>query len=354
MKIIMSCGGTGGHIYPAVAIADKIKEKQPEAEILFIGSKHGMENRLVPEAGYEIKGIDASGIDRRHILNNIKTLRKLVAGGREAGRIIRSFKPDIVIGTGGYVTVAALRQGARFGARCFIHEQNALPGLANRMLAGRCEKVFISFAEAEHYFKTAADIVLTGNPIRKDFLEGEQTAHSGKTLLICGGSLGAEMINRAALELIARRPSYNVIFITGRRYFESVKKALADMPDNLRLIDYENDMRSRMCEADLIVSRSGAVTMAEISAMKKPAVYIPSPNVTGNHQYYNAKAAADQNAAILIEESELSENRARLFEAVEGLINDDERLRLMSCNAEALARADAADLIYRNIFLQLE
>lgn len=353
MKVIMSCGGTGGHIYPAIAIADKIKEKQPDSDILFIGTKKGMEQRLVPDAGYEIAGIDASGIDRRHILNNIKTARNVIAGGREADKIIKSFRPDIVIGTGGYVTGPVVRRGAKNGARCFIHEQNALPGLANRLLEGCCEKVFISFPEAAKYFRRSAAIVMSGNPIRSGFLE--QGACSSlspltKTLLICGGSLGAEMINRAALDMISKKPEYNIVFVTGRRYFDNIKTALKELPENVCLIDYENDMPKRMSGASLIVSRSGAITLAEILALNKPSVLIPSPNVTSNHQYCNAKAAADAGAALLLEEADLAKNISALYDKVTELIYDEPRLASMSQHAKELARPDAADIIYKNIF----
>ncbi len=350
MKVIMTCGGTGGHIYPAIAIADKIKEKQPDAEVLFIGTKKGMENRLVPAAGYEIKGIDASGIDRHHLLNNIKTAKDFIHGGHEADQIIKEFKPDLVIGTGGYVTGTVVKHGAHFGARCFIHEQNAYPGVANRVLESSCEKVFISFPQAAEHFKDKSKIVLTGNPIRAEFLSQENIQHWTKTVLVCGGSLGAEMINKAALEMIKRNPDYTIIFVTGKRYFDEIKSVLPNVPENVRLIDYENNMPERMHEADLIVSRSGAITLSEILASGKPAIFIPSPNVTANHQYHNAKSVADENAAVLIEESQLAGNIGLLADEVDRLLADETKLSVMAENAKRTAKLDAADIIYDNIF----
>lgn len=344
MKVIMTCGGTGGHIYPAIAIADKIKENQPDAEIIFIGTKHGMENRLVPAAGYEIKGIDASGIDRHNPLNNIKTVNNFIKGGVEAGKIIRKFRPDVVIGTGGYVTGTVVQHGKLYGARCFIHEQNAFPGVANKILEPSCEKVFISFPEAAKYFKNQSKIVLTGNPIRKDFIESEK---SEEYILICGGSLGAEMINNAALDLM-KKVDDKIIFVTGKRYYENIKKN--DIPSNVTLLDYENDMPSRMAKAKLVISRAGAITLSEIMASGKPAIFIPSPNVTGNHQYHNAMSVVEAGAAEIVEEKELQNNISILSEKVIKILEDKDALKKMSENAKKVAKLDATDIIYQNIY----
>ena len=218
MKVIMTCGGTGGHIYPAIAIADKIKEHNPDAEILFIGTKKGMENRLVPQAGYEIKGIDASGIDRKHLLRNFKTAINYIKGGNEASEIIREFGPGTVIGTGGYVTGSVIKKAKALGIPCYIHEQNAFPGVANKALESSVEKVFISFPEAASYFKDKSKIVLSGNPIRAGFINHPKTLHGKKCVLVCGGSLGAEMINRAAIEMIRRGEDFNIIFVSQLLY----------------------------------------------------------------------------------------------------------------------------------------
>ncbi len=350
MKAILTCGGTGGHIYPAIAIADKIKEHNPDAEILFIGTKKGMENRLVPAAGYEIKGIDASGIDRHHLLNNVKTLENYIKGSHEASEILDSFRPDVVIGTGGYVTGSVVSRADKRGIPCYIHEQNAFPGIANKALEPHVKKIFISFPEAASYFKHQDKIVLSGNPIRADFINLKSIPHEKKTVLVCGGSLGAEMINRACIEMIKSRPDFNIIFVTGRRYYDDVKAGLKDIPGNLRLIDYENNMPERMAESDLIVSRSGAITLSEILASRKPAIFIPSPNVTGNHQYHNAKSVADAGAAVLLEEKLLTGNIGLLSDEVKRLLADDAALDAMSENAAKIAKLDAADIIYRNIY----
>lgn len=344
MKVIMTCGGTGGHIYPAIAIADKIKEHHPDAEILFIGTKHGMENRLVPAAGYEIKGIDASGIDRRNPLNNIKTVNNFIKGGVLAGNIIRKFRPDVVIGTGGYVTGTVVQHGRLYGAKCYIHEQNAYPGIANKALEPICEKVFISFPEAAKYFKNKSKVVLSGNPIRQAFIDSEK---SDDYILICGGSLGAETINKAALDLM-NKVDDKIVFVTGKRYYEQIKQN--NIPDNVTLLDFENNMPERMGKAKLVISRAGAITLSEIMASGKPAIFIPSPNVTANHQYHNAMSVVEAGAALIVEEKELESNIGVLSERVQNLLSDKDALKSMSENARKVAKLDAADIIYQNIY----
>lgn len=345
MKVIMTCGGTGGHIYPAIAIADKIKEKHPEAEILFIGTKQGMENRLVPNAGYEIKGIEAAGINRKNLIKNVKTLEKFIQGGHEARKIIGEFKPDIVIGTGGYVTGTVVKCAHEQHIKCYIHEQNAFPGMANKFLEPFCEKVFISFPEAAKCFKHQEKIVLSGNPIRQEFIDMDHS--DDQEILICGGSLGAEMINNAALELI-KQVNDKIVFVTGKRYYEDIKKH--KIPENVTLLDYENNMAQRMAKAKLVISRSGAITLSEILASEKPAIFIPSPNVTANHQYHNAKSVADAGAAIIVEEKDLKENVGLLAEKVNELLSDEEKLKNMSSRAKEIAKIDATDIIYQNIY----
>lgn len=344
----MTCGGTGGHIYPAIAIADKIKEKDPTAEIIFIGTKHGMENRLVPAAGYEIKGIDASGIDRHHIINNIKTAEDFIKGGIEASKIIREFKPDVVIGTGGYVTGTVVNNAKIYGAKCYIHEQNAYPGVANKALERLCDKVFISFPEAAKYFRNQNKIILSGNPIRKEFVELKDEKYNPfGPILICGGSLGADMVNKAALDLI-KKVDHKIVFVTGKRYYNDI--AAMKLPENVELVDFETNMPKRMKEASLVISRSGAITLTEILASGKPAIFIPSPNVTANHQYHNAMSVVDANAGLIVEEKDLAKNIGILGDKVKELMRNPELLKIMSETAKSIAKYDATDIIYKNIY----
>ncbi len=357
MRVILSCAGTGGHIYPAIAIADKIKERHPEAEILFIGTKTGMENRLVPAAGYDIKGIDSKGFDRKNLLKNFETLSALNRGSREAARIIKEFAPDAVIGTGGYVTVPVIESAHRHGFRTYIHEQNAFPGVANKLLSRVADKVFVSFKGTEKVFRHPDRAVLTGNPVRSDFMSlGREECRrklgiaEGETMiLVFGGSLGAEMINRAALEFVGvnELSGIRLFVVTGKRYYEDMVSELAKKKnaDYVTLLAYADNMPELMCASDLIASRSGAIAVAEITACGKPSVLVPSPNVTNNHQYYNAKAVADEGAAVLLEEKYLKENPSALAEELLSLLARPESMASMAEAARKAGTLDAAERI---------
>ena len=364
MRILLSCGGTGGHIYPAISIADKVKEHHPDAQILFIGTKKGMENSLVPAAGYEIRGIDASGLDRRHLLNNFKTAGNVVKGSREAAAIISEFKPDIAVGTGGYVTGTVIMQAHRKGIPCFIHEQNAIPGVTNKVLERFADKLFISFEDSARFFAHPDKCVLTGNPIRGQFshLKDEECrAQLGvkpeeKLILLFGGSLGAEMLNESCIKLIDEMPVSDIklYFVTGRRYYDAVCRRLEPYKDKASMftvVPYADNMPVLMKAADLIVSRAGAIAVCEILACGKPSVLIPSPNVTNNHQYHNAKAIADAGAALLMEEADLKEDLGLFSRGVLGLMDDGPALERMSQAAARIAITDAADKIYAQLGL---
>lgn len=363
-KILFTCGGTGGHIYPAIAIASEIKKHHPDAQILFIGTKKGMENRLVPDAGFEIKGIDASGIDRRNPFNNIKTIKNVINGNRQAAKIIREFAPDAAVGTGGYVTGTVIRAAHKQGIPCYIHEQNAVPGLTNKLLQGYAKKLFISFEESASCFKDPAKTILTGNPIRAQFADLDQTscrqqlgiAEGEALILLFGGSLGAEVLNRACLKLMEQMPEKGVrlIFVTGKRYYEAISdqvRALGLDKPSVTLMDYADNMPVLMKAADIVISRAGAIAVSEILACAKPSILVPSPNVTNNHQYHNAKAIADQGAALLIEEKDMIGNYKVFSDAVLGLAADQEKRSDMSVQAARIAITDAAEKIYNGLDL---
>ena len=360
MKYVLSCGGTGGHIYPAIAIADKIKEKDPDAEILFIGTKKGMENRLVPAAGYEIKGIDARGFDRKHFLNNLKTVQTFLEGNQEVYHILKDYAPDIAIGTGGYVTGSVIAVAHTLHIKTYIHEQNAVPGVANKFLSGFVDKVFTSFDGTQKRFRRPKRVVLTGNPIRSGFTyldkdECRQALGIGKDdkmVLVFGGSLGAQVINRETIGLAEKigGKGIKLFFVTGRRYYGEVTEALEGktIPE-LTLISYADNMPELMCAADLVVSRAGAIAVSEITACGKPSVLVPSPNVTNNHQYYNAKAVADAGAAVLVQERNLPQGKNALADIVLELAADAKKLAEMAENAKKTGRTDASDVIYSNL-----
>ncbi len=367
MKVIVSCGGTGGHIYPGIAIADKIKKENPDAEILFVGTKTGMENNLVPTAGYAIRGIDARGFDRKHLLKNFKTLKDVLLGSSEMNSVLTDFRPDIVIGTGGYVTGPVLLQSHKHKIPCFVHEQNAMPGMANKLISRFADKVFISFDGTQHYFAHPDRAVLSGNPVRAEFasLNREECRKAlGLTddetmILIFGGSLGAQVINNVAIQLMQRlekegRKDIKVIFVTGNRYYEDILKIIdgngdGKLPDFVTLMAYAYNMPELMCASDVVVSRSGAIAVSEIAACGRPCILIPSPNVTANHQYFNAKALADKNAAILLEEKDLESQRVDLSDEIIALADDRTRLEAMAAAARAMGKMDAVDIIYKNL-----
>jgi UDP-N-acetylglucosamine--N-acetylmuramyl-(pentapeptide) pyrophosphoryl-undecaprenol N-acetylglucosamine transferase len=358
----MTGGGTGGHIYPAIAIADKIVEKTNETEVLFVGTRHGLEKDLVPHAGYRIRFITVQGLNRKNPIKNIKVLADYRKGRRMARRIIERFNPDIVIGTGGYASSPVVREAARMGIPSYIQEQNAFPGVTNRMLEKHVEKVFLGFEEAGQYFKHPEKHVVTGNPVRADFFNFDRKASREKLgltdddfmLLSFGGSQGAGRINKAMMTVAGKysdAPGVQVYFATGKAYYEPVMTELGDrklgIGPNIHIMEYIRDMQVYLSAADLVVARSGALTVSEIAICGRPSILIPSPNVTGDHQTFNAKAIADKGGAVLLPEPEL--DGQRLFDEIEKLRNDRERLDEMSARAKESAPMDATDIIFYSL-----
>lgn len=365
MRIILTGGGTGGHIYPAVAIADKIRRKQPAAEILFVGTERGMERDIVPAAGYGIRFVSASGLHRTRPLQNLKTVRDLLRGTREAGGLLDTFRPDLVIGTGGYVCAPVVRAAAARKIPICLHEQNALPGVANRFLSRYATKVFLSFPDAAVAFRQKEKLVVTGNPVRKGFLFPGNARERlclgpGDFCLLCfGGSLGAERLNRAVegiADRLLEQPALRMVFITGKRYFAEVEERFSRMDEarrsRLTLLPYADAMETYLNAADLVVGRAGALTVAEITACGKPSILIPSPHVTGNHQYHNAKAVADRGGTILIEEKDLTEEK--LLSTILRLMNHKPALNAMAQASASLGRVDSAEAIYDEILAVLQ
>lgn len=362
MRVIMTGGGTGGHIYPAIAIADTIKKKRPDAEILFVGTEKGMEKDIVPKNGYPLQFITVSGFNRKNLVKNVKTATDLMKGNHQAKKIIKRFQPDVVIGTGGYVCGPVVRAANKMGVRTFIHEQNAYPGVTNKLLERYVERVFISFADSKAYFKDHDKLVVTGNPIRRSFLNGTGTNEREKlginadefVLLCFGGSRGAGIINNTMVEVIEKMyqlPDIKLFFVTGKIYYEKIKTELKKkgipLSGRINILEYVDNMHEYIFAADLIVSRSGALTVSEITACGKASILIPSPNVTANHQFFNAKVVADRGGAVIIEEKDLNEDI--LFTQIEKLRNDRDALQAMSAASKAVGRVDAADIIYDHL-----
>ena len=367
MKVIMTGGGTGGHIYPAIAVARKIQELKPGTEILFVGTQRGLEKDLVPKNGYPIEFITVSGFHRKNLLKNGKTLRDLVKGIHEAGEILRRFQPDAVIGTGGYVCGPVVREAAKMGIPAYIHEQNAFPGVTNKLLARYVRRIFLAFPAAAEYFRRYSDkLTVTGNPVRREFFEEDRSGARKRlgipenrfVLLSFGGSQGAGRINDVLLEALPRlleKKEVLVLFATGRYYYHSVLERLENAGispgGNLHVLEYISDMADHLMASDLVVSRSGALTVAEITTCGRAAVLVPSPNVTGNHQYYNAKAIEEKGGAFLIEDKDFTAER--LLQVTEMLKSDRSRLTEMESASRRMAAADAAGKIAEEILADL-
>lgn len=362
MKVLLAGGGTAGHINPALAIAGTIRKMRPDTEFLFIGNKDGMEQRLVTQAGYPIESITISGFRRgikpKDALDNIRTVRRTITSSVQAKKIIQKFNPDICIGTGGYVSGPVVRAAARLGIPCVIHEQNAYPGVTNKLLSRRVKKVMLAVEAAKKYFPNA-DVVVTGNPVRGEILTADKEQSRQKlgldqrpVVLSFGGSLGAEKINQAVADLVARSGMdgrYQHIHAYGKYgdFFPGlVEEKGADLSKapNLDIRPYIDNMPDCMAAADLVICRAGAITLSELQAMGKPAILIPSPNVAENHQYHNAMALVNAGAAELIEESELTGEL--LTQRADEMLRDRAKLQKYSECARRMAITNANERIY--------
>lgn len=360
MRILLSGGGTAGHINPAVAIAKYAIEKDKDTKVLFVGTKKGMESTLVPKEGFDIKYVNVSGLKKELSLSSMISAAKLAFAVAKSVAILKKFKPDVVVGTGGYVCVSSVLAAKLLKIPTIIHEQNVFPGTAVKFLADKATITATSFEESDKYLKNASRICLTGNPIRPAILKHTSaecknlmgTTHK-KVVLSFGGSLGANRINDVMAELLKANPPKNdveVYFGTGTRDFDRVKALFEELPENVHLLPYIDNMDVLMNSADALVCRSGAITLAEICALGKPSVLIPSPNVTNNHQEYNARALSDRGAAITITEDEF--NSASLKDALYKIIYDDDFAKTMSLKSRSMGILDATDKIY-NLMCEL-
>lgn len=368
MRVLMTGGGTGGHINPAIAIAKIIERNEPGSEIVFVGTPRGMENRLVPREGYELRHIDICGFDRKNPFNNIKTLGLMATSVGKAKKLIREFSPDVCIGTGGYVSWPLIRAAEEMKIPTAMHEANALAGAAIKALAPHLDLLLTNFDGMESQVK-CRNVVHCGNPLRKGFdsaLTREEAyrrlGFDGKyerSLLSFGGSLGAASINDVAMtvmtEYSAGRDGLHHLHQTGTRYYEAEKTKFTerglDAFGNLVLTDYIYDMPERLVAADLVICRAGAMTVSELALLGKPAILIPSPNVTDNHQYKNAKALADKGAAVLIEEKDIygEKDKLSISDTVMSLIEDENKLKEMSEAISGFAVRNADKIIYSSV-----
>lgn len=356
IKIIISGGGTGGHIFPAISIANAIKKKVPEADILFVGAEGRMEMQRVPAAGYEIKGLPICGFDRKNLLKNISVLFKIWKSQRMAKKIIKDFKPMAAVGVGGYASGPTLNQCAAMGIPCLIQEQNSYAGVTNKLLAKKAEKICVAYEGMERFFP-ADKIILTGNPVRQAILDTKLTREeaikqfgldpSKKTILFVGGSLGARTINESILRHLdlLENGDVQVIWQTGKYYSaqiaEELKKANKEYP-MLKVTDFISDMGAAYKAADLVISRSGASSISEFCLIGKPVILVPSPNVAEDHQTKNTMALVNKDAALYVKDAEAPDT---LLQLAINTVKDATRLSSLSENIKKLGLKDSADII---------
>ncbi|MBQ3055565.1 MAG: UDP-N-acetylglucosamine--N-acetylmuramyl-(pentapeptide) pyrophosphoryl-undecaprenol N-acetylglucosamine transferase [Oscillospiraceae bacterium] len=368
MRVLFACGGTGGHINPAIASAKTLKERRPEAEILFAGAEGGMETRLVPDAGFPIKTVPVEGFHRAlklsSVSGNLRAFRKLIYALRWADELVREFAPDVVMGTGGYACYPILRAASKAKIPTLIHESNAYPGLATRMLSKRLSRVMVNFPESERYLKRKDNITVVGTPIREDMIFQDRAVARrelglGELPLLVSfwGSQGAREMNKMMAEFVAMESKgecrFQHIHACGKYGYRWMPQMLEGMgvtgenTPNFELREYIYDMARVMAAADLVMCRGGASTLSELMALAKPAIIVPSPNVADNHQEKNARVLGDVGGAVVITERECSGKR--LYEEACSLLNDAEKRAAMSSALGKIAVLDATDRIYQEI-----
>lgn len=359
-KILISGGGTGGHIFPALAIAGEIKHRYPDADILFVGADNRMEMEKVPAAGYRIIGLPVSGFDRKNIFNNIKVVFRLFKSLSMAKNILKDFKPQIAIGVGGYASGPMLKVAQKHNIPTLIQEQNSYAGVTNKMLANNAHAICVAYDGMERFFP-AEKIVLTGNPVRSSLLQcslskEDARAHfelnpHKRTVLIIGGSLGARTINNSiseGLELIAVEDNLQFIWQTGKFYDEECRKALEQSSaKNVKQMAFVNDMDIAYRAADLVVSRAGASSISELQLLGKPCILVPSPNVAEDHQTKNALALVKQDAAIMVTDSQCSQ---QLVNTILCTVNQEQKLNSLATNISKMALDHAAERIVDKVF----
>lgn len=375
MRFLISGGGTGGHIFPAISIANALRQRQPDCEILFVGANGRMEMERVPEAGYNIVGLDIQGLERRKVLRNIRIIYNFLRSRRKARQIVRSFRPDVAIGVGGYVSAAAMSAAAALGVPVVLQEQNSFAGVTNRFLAKKASKICVAYDGMERFFDKGK-IVKTGNPVRQNIIAPDidrQAAYDyfglerdKKTILVVGGSLGAKTINDSIARHIDKllQTDCQIVWQTGKNYFAAIKAKISEQgikfttdsanplyTKRMFVSDFISQMDYAYNVADLVISRAGASSVSELCLLGKPAILVPSPNVAENHQYHNAMALVAKNAALLVEDAEAVDN---LLPQALQIVADDSRLRELSANIRQLALPNSAQAIAEVIVAQIE
>lgn len=369
-RIIISGGGTGGHIFPAVSIANAIRELRPDAEILFVGAEGRMEMQRVPDAGYRIIGLPVTGFDRQHLWRNFSVLLKLLRSQWKARKIIKGFRPQVVVGVGGYASGPTLKTAGMMGIPTLIQEQNSYAGVTNKLLAQKADRICVAYEGMEKFFPSEK-ILLTGNPVRQSLLDNQITREAAasafgfnpdlKTVLVLGGSLGARTINQtlvAGLALMKAHPEVQFIWQTGKIYIDQVKAAITAFTGeavrnarvgsipNLYVTDFIKNMNNVYTLADLVISRAGAGSISEFCLLGKPVILVPSPNVAEDHQTKNALALVNKDAALYVKDAEAQE---KLLDTAIETVADDELLTRLSVNITKLALPDSARIIAEEV-----
>ncbi len=359
LRIIISGGGTGGHIFPAISIANAIREKYPEAQILFIGALGRMEMQRVPAAGYQIKGLPICGFDRKNLFKNFSVIWKIWKSQRQAKRIIKEFRPMVAVGVGGYASGPMLNQCAAMGIPCLIQEQNSYAGVTNKLLSRKAEKICVAYEGMERFFP-ADKIILTGNPVRQALLANKMSREDAlrsmglypakKCVLLIGGSLGAKTINESVMGHLDEIEKGDVQWIwqTGKYYHASITEQLSRRQPlkNLKVMDFIADMGMAYQAADLVVSRAGAGSISEFCLIGKPVVLVPSPNVAEDHQTKNAMALVKKDAALYIKDAEAP---AQLIRMALETVQDEAKLQSLSKQIQQLALPNAAEIIAEEV-----
>ncbi len=366
MRAIIAAAGTGGHINPGIAIANKIKEKETNSEIIFIGTGRGLEKDLVPRAGYDLKTIDAYGIERKITIQNLKNLYATYKSINKAKEILKEFKPDVLIGTGGYICVPTVLAAKKLGIPVVLHESNAFPGIAVKLFKKKADKILVGFKDAKERLDNRENVVVTGNPIKikkinfskdeKNKIIKEAGLNNNKPIvLVFGGSQGAKSINQSLIEIIVNKKNkdYQIMWAAGPEQYKEIKDKLEEINidinniENVKIVPYIYNMEEIMNIADLVVCRSGAMTITEISVVGKPAIFIPFPYATENHQEYNARVLEGVGAAKIILNKDL--NSEILGNTINEIVNDKSIIETMSKNANKVAMQNVEENIYNEI-----
>lgn len=356
MKMIVSAGGTGGHIYPALAIINKFKEKEKNLDILYIGTHNRMEKDIIPKRGLKYEALEIYGFSKRDILLDIKNIFLIGKAKKKCLKIMREFKPDIVLGIGGYVTYPVIWAAHKLGIKTFIHEQNSIPGKSNLMLQTKADLIGVSFKESASFFKKAQDKVFySGNPCGENALNSEQMPKEKlglnpkkKLVVIVAGSLGSATINQKMKDYLYKsaNASYEVLYITGKSLYDDFIKD-SNFASNIKVLPYLDNLPSLLKNTDLIVTRAGASTMSEILSLNLPAIFIPSPYVANNHQYYNALEIKNNGGGEIIEEKDLTSDN--LSNKINEVLNNHELYSNMKANLKKMSMNNSSDLIYEKI-----